>query len=78
MLTLPKESVVGMDRGYTGFGWHNQLIGKGIFIATRLEKNNPYRVVRSKPLSTTTGIGLYQTIKMTGKAAWRACPIPLK
>ena len=78
MLTFPKGSIVVMDRGYTDFSWYNQLMGKGIFFVTRLKKNSPYQVVESKTRSTTTGVCRDQTIKMTGKVAWRECPIPLR
>ena len=67
-----------MDRGYTDFSWYNQLTGKGIFFVTRLKKNTRYRVLESRAVATASGLRADQTIEMTGTAAWRACPIPLR
>ena len=55
VLAFPTGSIVVYDRGYTDYGWYNQLTQKGIFFVTRLKKNARYRVVKRQQGRTQPG-----------------------
>jgi hypothetical protein len=44
-LSLPKGSIVTINKGYNDYSWYNQLTDRGIFIVTRLKSNASHRVV---------------------------------
>jgi len=49
-LDFPKGSIVAINKGYTDYGWYNQLNDKGVFFVTRLKTNAKYRVIARHPL----------------------------
>lgn len=77
-MPIPKGSIVAMDRGYTDYAWFKQLNDKGIFFITRQKKNADYRVVKSSPVRSQTGVICDQIIEFTGRVASRDCPVPLR
>jgi putative transposase len=76
-LTLPAESIVVIDRGYTDYAWFKALADKGIFFVIRQKKNARYRVVERRAVPKGKGLICDQTIRITGTKA-KACPIPLR
>ena len=76
-LQLPKGSIVVMDRGYTDYGWYNQLNNNGIFFVTRQRKNARYRVVGRQKVLKSKGLTSDHTIRLTGTKA-TSCPIELR
>jgi DDE family transposase/uncharacterized protein DUF4372 len=75
---FPTGSIVVYDRGYTDYGWYNQLTQKGIFFVTRLKKNARYRVVKRQKVARHQGLSSDQIIEFTGKEVRKKCPIPLR
>jgi len=76
-LQLPKGSILVVDRGYTDYGWYNQLNANDIFFVTRQRRNAVYRVVERHPVLKAKGLTSDQTIQLTGTKA-KACPILLR
>jgi len=76
-LTLPRDSIVVMDRAYTDFTWFNALNNKGIFFVIRQKRNATYRIIERRDVCKRSGLTCDQTILITGAKA-SACPIPLR
>ena len=53
-LSLPKGSIVVMDRGYNDYAWYNSLNNNNIYFATRLKTNAQYRVIASAGSATVS------------------------
>ena len=68
-LSLPKGSIVVMDRGYNDYAWYNQLNNNGISFVTRLKTNARYRVIERRKALKTKGLTCDQTIQLTGARA---------
>lgn len=49
-LSLPKGSVVVLDRGYTDYGLFERWCEEGVFFVTRLKANASYAVVERRPV----------------------------
>lgn len=75
---FPKGSMVAIDRGYNDYAWYNQLTQRGIFFVTRLKSNAKSRVVRRRPVLSSTGLSSDQTIEFTGAQTAKKCPIQLR
>ena len=76
-LSLPAESIVVVDRGYTDYAWFKALADKGIFFVIRQKKNARYRVTERRAVPKGKGLLCDQTIQITGTKA-KSCPIPLR
>lgn len=76
--SIPKGSIVAIDRGYTDYAWFKQLNDKGIFFVTRQKKNADYRVVKRQPVDRQQGLTSDQLIQFKGKQASKDCPIKLR
>lgn len=77
MLTLPKQSIVVFDRGYTDYQWYNLLNDKEIFFVTRQKTNATYSVIDRREVNKNQGLRSDQTIKIKGAKA-KDCPIHLR
>jgi putative transposase len=64
-LTLPKGSIVAVDRGYIDYQWFDQLNRSEIYFVTRAKKNMRYAVRNRKPVVRGQGITSDQTIVLT-------------
>ena len=53
-LSLPRGSIVVMDRGYNDDAWYNSLNNKGIAFVTRLKTNAQYRAIASAGSATVS------------------------
>jgi len=76
-LTLPKESIVVFDRGYTDYSYYHALNSRDIWFVTRQKKNAVYQVTARRSVRKSTGLTSDQTIEMTGTKSDQ-CPIPLR
>lgn len=76
--SIPKGSIVVIDRGYTDYAWFKQLNDKGIFFVTRQKKNADYRVIDRQPVDRQQGLTCDQVIQFNGQRASRDCPIQLR
>ena len=48
LMHFPKGSVIVFDKGYSDYGWHNQLTRQGVFWVTRIRSNARYRVLERR------------------------------
>ena len=64
-LTLPKGSIVAVDRGYIDYQWFDQLNRSAIYFVTRAKKNMRYAVRDRKAVVRGQGITSDQTIVLT-------------
>ena len=76
-LSLPKHSIVVMDRGYTDYAWYNQLNKNDIYFVTRLKTNAQYRVIERRTVLKAKGLTRDQTIELAGAKA-KHCPSRLR
>ena len=76
-LTLPKGSIVAMDRAYTDYKWFASLIHNGVYFVTRQKRNATYRTINRKRVNKKEGLTSDQTIMITGIKATQ-CPHPLR
>jgi len=76
-LTLPKGSIVTVDRAYIDFNWFASLINTGIYFVTRQKRNATYRTIARRRVNKKQGLTSDQTIMITGTKAAQ-CPHPLR
>lgn len=76
--SFPKGSIVVMDRGYTDYGWYNDLNDKGIFFVSRQKSNARYRVIERNSVNKSQGITSDQLIEYTGFYAQRDYTGPMR
>ena len=76
-LTLPKGSIVAMDRAYTDYNWFSSLIHTGVYFVTRQKRNATYRTINRKRVNKKQALTSDQTIMITGIKATQ-CPHPLR
>ena len=68
-LDLPKGSIVVCDKGYTDYEWYKSLENKGVFIVTRIRKNQIYRIKQRFDTKKNPRISSDQAIEFVGKKA---------
>ena len=76
-LSLPKGSIVVMDRGYNDYAWYNSLNNNNIYFVTRLKTNARYRVIKRRTVLKAKGLTSDQTIELAGAKA-KNYPIRLR
>jgi putative transposase len=76
-LTLPKGSIVAVDRAYTDYKWFASLFEAGIYFVTRQKSNASYRTVARRTVNKKQGLTSDQTITLTGIKASQ-CPHHLR
>jgi putative transposase len=76
-LTLPKGSIVAVDRAYTDYGWFCSLIESGIYFVIRQKSNATYRIIDRTSVNKRQALTSDQTIILTGIKASH-CPHPLR
>jgi len=76
-LTLPKESIVVVDRAYTDYEWFGSLVESGIYFVIRQKRNATYRTIVRRGVNKGQGLTSDQTIVLTGVKASQ-CPHPLR
>ncbi len=76
-LSLPRGSIVVMDRGYTDYRWFQELHEKGIYFVTRQKRNAVYRVVGREEVKKGRGVTSDQRIILSGNKG-KGCPFELR
>lgn len=76
-LSLPKGSIVAMDRGYIDYEMLGRWTGEGVYFVTRLKDNAAVRVVRD---NVTRGRNIVSdhVVELAGQKARRDCPQQLR
>jgi hypothetical protein len=77
-LSFPTGSIVAMDRGYNDYSMFGRWTEQRIYFVTRLKRNATYRVIERRRAPKHLGILCDQVIRLTGTAARRDCPHPLR
>ena len=65
-LNLPKGSFACFDRGFTDYGWYNDLSENGIFFVTRLKSNAEVEYLLKRAGRKSPGISNDQNIRLKG------------
>ena len=65
-LNLPKGTFACFDRGFTDYGWYNDLTENGIFFVTRLKSNAQVEYLRHRAGRKSSGISNDQSIRLKG------------
>jgi len=65
-LKLPKGSFACFDRGFTDYGWYNNLTINSIFFVTRLKSNADVEYVLKRAGRRSPGVTNDQTIRLKG------------
>lgn len=68
-LSLPKGSIVVIDRGYSEFAWFKSINDAGVFFVTRRRSQTRYEVLDEREVGTAAGVVSDQIVRFTGKQA---------
>lgn len=77
-LTLPKGSIVAMDRGYCDYELFHEWTTQGVFFVTRQKDNAAYEVVQERKLPQGRNIRADQIIRFTGHYSRKHFPGALR
>jgi hypothetical protein len=64
--TLPKDSIIAVDRGYCDFDLFAQWNSSGVFFVTRLRENAAYEVIESYTVPQHSNVLQDQDIRLSG------------
>ena len=65
-LTLPKGSIVVVDKGYDDYSWYTALTHQGVYFVSRQKRGARYRVIERRDVDRSQGLICDQTIELTG------------
>ena len=77
-LSLPKGSIVAMDKGYLNLDLYRRWNREGVFFVTPLKKHLSYRVVKHNRVRQTSGILHDEVVELTGKRGREGYPSRLR
>jgi len=77
-LSLARDSIVVMDRGYNDYTLFQQWCDAGVWFVTRLKEGTIYEVVRENKLPLRGNILADEVIGLTGPGALDKCPALLR
>jgi hypothetical protein len=77
-LTLPKGSIVVLDRGYVDFARLYTLVQRECSFVVRAKDNLSFNCVHANPPDTKIGVYSDQTILLTGERSKKVYPKPLR
>lgn len=77
-LSLPKGSIVAMDRAYIDYQLLGQWCRQGVYFVTRIKKNADFRIVSSTTVPRGGNILSDYVIELRGHYARRDCPSLLR
>jgi hypothetical protein len=66
-LTLPKGSIVAVDKGYDDYSWYTALTNQGVYFVARQKRGASYRVLERRKVNRAQGLTCDQTIELTGQ-----------
>lgn len=73
--TLPKGSIVVLDRGYSEFALLKTYDDAGVFFVTRRRANTLYEVASEREIGTGDGVAADRIVRFTGQSATK-CALP--
>ena len=77
-LTLPKGSIVVLDRGYVDFARLHRLVQRECSFVVRAKDNLSFNCIEAHPINEKTGVWSDQTIVLTGERSRQCYPKPLR
>lgn len=77
-LSLPKGSIVAMDRGYCDYALFERWTQQGIYFVTRQKENAAFAVVAESELPKRGNIVSDEIIRFTGPKARHDCPSEMR
>jgi len=77
-LTLPRGSIVAMDRGYCDAALYQRWTDEGVYFVTRLKENTTYDVVKEQTIPGRGHVVLDQCIRFNGRRTRLRCPSVLR
>ena len=77
-LTLPPDSIVAIDLGYTDYQLFGDWTRQGVWFVTRLKDNAVYDIVGERQPPEQGEILYDRIIRLTGSGATEKCPFPLR
>jgi len=77
-ITLPKGSIVAVDRGYNDYSLYQRWTAQGVYFVTRCKSNAAYEVVEDRELPAKRNIRSDQIIRFTGTEAKKHFPGTLR
>lgn len=77
-LSLPKGSIVVMDRGYVDYAMFSRWTEEGIYFVTRLKDNADYKAVEERVIPENRNILRDQVIELSGFYSQQKCPCFLR
>jgi len=69
LFTLPRGSIVVVDRAFTDYAWFGHLREQGLFFVIRQKSNAVYRTLEDRAFSRNSGVTADQLIRLTGPKA---------
>ncbi len=76
-MSLPKDSIVVMDKAYIVFAWLFSLTSQGVFFVTRMKTNTRYKVIKRNRANRRLGVTSDQIIWLTS-SKWTDYPTALR
>ena len=77
-LKLAPGSIIALDRGYNDYKLFNDWTEAGVCFVTQMKTNAVYDVIEIRTVPTNKNIISDETIQLTGYAAQKECPVPLR
>ena len=77
-LTLPPDSIVAVDLGYTDYKLFGDWTRQGVYFVSRLKDNAIYKVLEERTPPQRSNIMYDYVIRLTGTKAAEKCPFPLR
>ena len=74
-LKLQRGAMLVFDRGYTDYGWFQQLTEEGVHFVTRLKDNAAYLVLERRP-AVGTGVRADEIVVLEKQAPSESAPLP--
>jgi putative transposase len=66
-LTFPKGSILVFDKGYSDYGWRQDLSDAGVFFVTRARGNMHAKVLEERSTAASAAVQFDRRIELTGK-----------
>ena len=77
-LTLPPDSIVAIDLGYTDYRLYGDWTRQGVYFVSRLKDNALYEIIETRTPPKRSNILYDRVIRLTGAKAAEKCPFPLR
>lgn len=77
-LSLPKGSIVAIDRGYTDYKLFAKWRREGVYFVTMMKRNADFEIVEHRDPPKGHNIIMDNIVRLTGVYSAKDCPFPLR